>query len=142
MTINNKIMNSDKLSLEEKITLAYILQGNHRYKYIPRERLASQILFCSPAKVTQILKSLCDKGLIRWVRKEGDKYKVIIVTQEAFNLYADIYDKSDINEICIVKDNYILALGQQEAQKWLNISNNIKGKQLQEAFNKVFKKTQ
>lgn len=142
MTINNKIFNSDKLTLEEKITLAYILQGNHRFKYIPRERIATQVLYCSPGMVTKVLKSLCDKGLIRWVRKDGDKYKVIIVTQEAFNLYADIYDKSDINECCIVKDNYIKALGEAEAQKWLNISKNVKGKQLQEAFNKVYKKTQ
>ena len=138
MTINDKIFNSRAMDTDTKILLAFILKGNKRYKYISREYVANNLLFCSPAKVTKCFNNLCQMGLIRWVRKEGDKYKIVIVCQEAFNKFADIYDAKDIDEKCCVKDNYIQLLGEAEAQKPLIISHNEKGKKLQEAFDKVF----
>lgn len=136
MFMSDKLFNSTLEPLE-KLAIAYFLKGHLRYKYVAREKMAD-VLKTSNATASKVFKSLEKKGLIYWERVEGKKYKVVIITQECFNLYGELVE-NDIKEVCCVKDNRIETLGQIEANKPLYLINNDKRLKLNEAIKKIFK---
>lgn len=135
MFMSDKLFNSTLEPLE-KLAIAYLLKGHLRYKYVAREKMAD-ILKTSEATASKVFKELEKKGLIYWVKVDGKKYKVVIITQECFNRYGELVE-NDIKETCCVKDNYIESLGQIEANKPLYLINNDKKLKLNEAIKKIF----
>lgn len=113
--MSDKLYKSD-LTPSEKLVLAYILRGHYRYKYISLETF-SKDLYMSQPSISKVLKSLELEELIKWVKVDGNKYKIIIVCQKAFNKYAFLSNGETVNEKPIVKDNVINTLGEIEAKK-------------------------
>lgn len=115
MYMSDKLYSS-KLNPSEKLVLAYILTGHYRYKYISLETFAKKLYMSQPS-ISKTLKALEQKELIKWVKVEANKYKIIIVCQRAFSLYGYIDKNETINEKKITRDPIINTLGEIEAQK-------------------------
>lgn len=116
MYMSEKLYQSE-LNPSEKLALAYILTGHFRFKYLPLDTMSKKLYLSEPS-CSKILKGLEKRDLIRWVKVEGGKYKIIIVCQKAFNKYAYLDQGETINENRkITRDPVILSLGEIEAQK-------------------------
>lgn len=115
MYMSDKLFNSE-LNPSEKLVLAYILRGHYRYKYIALETF-SKALYMSQPSISKVLKNLESKELIKWVKVEANKYKIIIVCQKAFNKYAFLGNGETINEKKITRDPVINTMGEIEANK-------------------------
>ena len=108
---------SSELNPSEKLVLAYILTGHYRYKYVALEQFSKKLYMSEPS-ISKTLKQLEQKELIKWVRVEGHKYKIIVVCQKAFNKYGFLNKGETINENkTITRDPVIITLGEIEAQK-------------------------
>ena len=114
--MSKKLYQSKELNTTEKLVLAYILKGSYRQKYIPRDRIAKE-LYISEGTVSKTFKSLEQLGLIKWPKVEGNKYKIIIVCQKAFNKYAFITDKNEIKENKLTRDPVINLMADMETKK-------------------------
>lgn len=117
MYMSDKLFKSE-LNPTEKLVLAYILRGHHRYKYIALETFSKELYMSQPT-ISKTIKQLEQRELVKWVRVEGNKYKILIVCQKAFNKYAFLGKDDVINEKKITRDNVINTLGEIEANKEL-----------------------
>lgn len=118
MYMSDKLYSSE-LNPSEKLVLAYILTGHYRYKYVALDQFSKKLYLSEPS-VSKTLKQLEQKELIKWVRVEGHKYKIIIVCQKAFNKYGFLNKGETINENKnITRDPVIITLGEIEANKTL-----------------------
>ena len=116
MYMSEKLYSSE-LNPTEKLALAYILSGHYRFKYISLDTMSKKLYLSEPS-CSKVLKSLEKRDLIRWVKVEGGKYKIIVVCQKAFNKYAFLDKGESINENRkLTRDPVILSLGEIEAQK-------------------------
>lgn len=116
MYMSDKLYSSE-LNPTEKLAMAYILSGHYRLKYIPLDTMSKKLYLSEPS-CSKVLKSLEKRDLIRWVKVEGGKYKIIVVCQKAFNKYAFLDKGESINENKkLTRDPVILSLGEIEAQK-------------------------
>jgi len=120
MYMSEKLFKNKDLTAQEKIAIAYILKGHYRQKYLPLDRAAKD-LYMSESAASRLFKKLEEKGLIKWPRVEGHKYKIIIVSQECFNKFDFITDINELKENRLTKDNYINSLSDLEKGKQLLI---------------------
>lgn len=119
MFMSDRLYKSDLTPLE-KLVLCYAMRGNFRQKYIALQTFAKE-LYQSEPTISKAIKSLEKKDLLRWVKVSDNKYKILIITQKAFNKYGYITSAKDINEKQLTKDTIINSIAEIEAQKDLFI---------------------
>lgn len=116
MYMSDKLFKASELNPLDKLVLAYILRGHYRQKYISLETFAKE-LYQSQPSISKSIKRLEALELVKWVKVQNNKYKIIIVCQKAFNKYAFLNKDEIINEKQLTKDNVINTLAEMERQK-------------------------
>lgn len=114
--MSDKLFKSGELCPLDKLVLAYILRGHYRQKYISLETFAKELYQSQPC-ISKSIKRLEALDLVKWVKVQNNKYKIIIVCQKAFNKYAFLNKDETINEKQLTKDNVINTLAEMERQK-------------------------
>lgn len=116
MYMSDKLFKAGELCPLDKLVLAYILRGHYRQKYISLETFSKELYQSQPA-ISKSIKRLEALDLVRWLKVEGNKYKIIVVCQKAFNKYGFLDKGEKINEKTLTKDNVINSFALMEAQK-------------------------
>lgn len=114
--MSDKLFKAGELCPLDKLVLAYILRGHYRQKYISLETFSKELYQSQPA-ISKSIKRLEALELVRWLKVEGNKYKIIVVCQKAFNKYAFLNKGETINEKQLTKDNVINSFAEMERQK-------------------------
>ena len=129
--MSDKLFKASELNPLDKLVLAYILRGHYRQKYISLETFSKELYQSQPA-ISKSIKRLEALDLVRWLKVEGNKYKIIVVCQKAFNKYGFLDKGEKINEKTLTKDNVINSFALIEAQKGLITFDK---KEMQKAYN-------
>lgn len=116
MYMADKLFKDNSINPLDKLILAYILRGHLRQKYISLETFSKEIGQSEPT-ISKGIKRLEALGLVKWLKVENNKYKIIVVCQKAFNKYAFLSKGEKVNENRLTKDNVINTFAEMEASK-------------------------